>query len=309
MNYLLIKLYYPLVLIFKKAGLIARPFALSAETVRGCNLNCSNCPAGAIKGERVQLMEVETFRTIADRVYRHSFYLQLWFQGEPLLHPQWEEFILYARQRNMFTVMSTNGSLLSDQVCETLVKSGLHILIVSVDLNVQEASFTIGGDAEKIKRSISYLAELKKKNYTNYPLIEAQMVVTSDNENDTGRFRAEMKAAGADRQILKSAWFENPDDETLPLPSKYARYKKKPGGGHVPVKPVRNRCRRIFSTLVVASNGDVVSCCFDKDCRYKMGNVHEQSPQEIWTGKRFRDFRKNVLNNRKDYKICRNCSE
>ena len=60
---------------------------------------------------------------------------------------------------------------------------------------------------------------------------------------------------------------------------------------------------------VVNWNGEVAVCCFDKDNEIKMGNIKNKSLGEIWCSQKFNKFRKKILNNRAQVKMCRNCGE
>lgn len=293
----------------KRPYIWAMPFAVSAETVRGCNMNCSHCPAAALKGDQIRFMPADVFYNLINRIYRKTFYLQLWFQGEPLLHPQIGSLVAYAKKRNMFTVLATNAMLLSEERCGELIAAGLSHLIVSIDMSGSDADFFVGGHYKEAVENIRTLSDMKKRKKIRYPLIEAQMVVTAFNETEMIRFKQEMKNAGADKIKYKSAWFAELGKDDLPVPSRHARYKRKTAGGWEPVRPVRNRCRRIFSTMVVGYNGDVLPCCFDKQCRFMVGNVQNETPLRIWRGTRFMDFRRSVLKNRKSNAMCVNCTE
>jgi len=53
----------------------------------------------------------------------------------------------------------------------------------------------------------------------------------------------------------------------------------------------------------------VLHCCFDKDAQYSMGNLQEQSFEEIWYGDKYQQFRRTLFTNRKEIEICKNCTE
>jgi len=73
--------------------------------------------------------------------------------------------------------------------------------------------------------------------------------------------------------------------------------------------PLRNRCFRMWSSCVITWDGKVVPCCFDKDADHGLGDLNQQSFEEIWRGEKYREFRKKILSDRKSIDICRNCSQ
>jgi radical SAM protein with 4Fe4S-binding SPASM domain len=74
-------------------------------------------------------------------------------------------------------------------------------------------------------------------------------------------------------------------------------------------KKIRNRCHRIWSSLVITWDGNVVPCCYDKNADHPTGNLMSESLQEIWKNQHYSHFRKQVLKNRSETDICRNCGE
>ena len=73
--------------------------------------------------------------------------------------------------------------------------------------------------------------------------------------------------------------------------------------------PLPNRCFRMWSGCVITWDGKVVPCCFDKDADHCLGDLKIQSFKEIWKGESYKNFRKQILQNRKSVDICRNCSQ
>ena|GEM_PF-2109276 len=306
-NLILLHINYSFSRVFKKRVTAISPFAITIETVRGCNLTCNGCPAGLIKGNEIKCIEPDLFKKTLENVSRKTFYLQLWFQGEPLLHNKLDELIMYAEKKRMFTVLATNGVLLTESVCEMLIRSRLQKLILSIDVAGRSNNYYVGGNYARSIENIKILDGLKKKYKTDFPFLEAQMVVTSENEHLIESFKNDVKKAGADFAKIKSVWFSDLKEKGLPVPSRYSRYTRNLDGTLTVKKPVINKCFRIFSTVVVGYNGDIVPCCFDKKCSYVMGNVSNEPIMSIWKSPKFNEFRGTIFKNRKGINICNNC--
>jgi len=60
---------------------------------------------------------------------------------------------------------------------------------------------------------------------------------------------------------------------------------------------------------VITWDGGVVPCCFDKDAAHQLGHLKSDSFKTIWQNDNYRQFRRSVLNARKNIDICANCSE
>ena len=73
------------------------------------------------------------------------------------------------------------------------------------------------------------------------------------------------------------------------------------------------QCNTPWDVVGIRWTGDVVSCIYDYDTRYVIGNVKEQSLWEIWNGERMQTFRQGLIN--RDYRcneengvLCSNCT-
>jgi radical SAM protein with 4Fe4S-binding SPASM domain len=103
--------------------------------------------------------------------------------------------------------------------------------------------------------------------------------------------------------------YPDPEGRWIPEGSGYSRYEKSPSGEWKLKGRLRNRCRRLWETAVINSDGIVVPCCFDKLATYPMGTAGEQDFARIWKNRSYTEFRKRVLTARDNNMICTNCTE
>lgn len=69
-------------------------------------------------------------------------------------------------------------------------------------------------------------------------------------------------------------------------------------------------CGRVFWELCITPNGDVIACCHDVRSRIVLGNVKEQSIEEVWNGERYCRLRKMMLENkRSEIEMCNVCDQ
>jgi radical SAM protein with 4Fe4S-binding SPASM domain len=102
--------------------------------------------------------------------------------------------------------------------------------------------------------------------------------------------------------------FEN-GNPLIPQNEKYSRYRRTTNGTFKMKAGLGNHCWRMWSSTVLTWNGLVVPCCFDKDANHQLGDVNEASFDTIWSSKRYKSLRKQILTARQDVDICNNCSE
>ena len=313
-NLMLVETGFLLSRIFRAVIVIGKPWAASVEPTTSCNLRCPECPTGMNSLSRTKgNMNLEVFREILDRLSPDLFYLTLYFQGEPMLNPHFSEMVTMARKQNIFVATSTNGHYLNGKNIDSIIKSGLNHLIISLDGLDQQTyeKYRINGNLPTVLEGIKLLVAAKKAMNSNVPFIELQFIVMRHNEHQMQQMREFAKQADVDKLVFKTAQVYNFDAESTIIPNlkTKSRYRQTSDGKWVLVKKIRNRCHRIWSSLVITWDGKVVPCCYDKDADHKSGNLLEEPLSEIWKNQNYTAFRKQVLKNRSETEMCRNCGE
>lgn len=313
-NFLRVETSFHFSRLLRKPLLAGNPWAASIEPTTRCNLRCPECPTGMQSLSRPKgNLNLKTFQKILDKLSPDLFYLTLYFQGEPMMNPHFSEMVQEARKRNIFVATSTNGHFLDDNNVGTIIKSGLNHLIVSVDGMDQEtyAKYRCNGDLPTVIDGISRLVAAKKDVHAATPFIELQFLVMRHNEHQMNQMREFAKRAGVDKLTFKTAQVYNFGSENSIIPDlkSKSRYRQTSDGKWVLRKKIRNRCHRIWSSLVITWDGKVVPCCYDKNADYQTGNLLEESLTEIWKNHLYSSFRNHVLKKRAEIDICRNCGE
>ncbi len=314
-NLLKLRFGYRLSSLLRMPIVLGSPAFLQIEPLNFCNLRCVECPAGnGSLTRKKQEMSFDLFRKNIDEIGKNLISLLLYFQGEPFLYKNLPQMVKYAHERKIFTYTSTNGHYLLDSLLlESLIKSGLDHLVVSVDGMTQDVyeKYRRGGNLQKVLDGIDNLIFLKEKNRSATPTIEVQMVVTAENEHQTDDFLRFFKDKKVQKVSLKSAQiydFEN-GNPLIPKNAQFSRYEKCDDGKYKLKSSLRNCCWKQWSSAVVTASGDLVPCCFDKNAEHKFGNVSTENLLSLWKNSVSHNFRKTILHQRKSIDICCNCSE
>ncbi len=312
-NFIQILIGYGLSIVFKKPIVWGYPYSLTIEPTNRCNLSCLECPTGNNTSTRPKgFMDIGLYKKIIDEVKGFVIYHMIYFQGEPFLHPQFMDLVKYADENKIYTCTSTNGHFLTFANCENIIQSGLKKIIISVDGVTQKSysKYRIGGNLEKVIEGIRTLMLLKKQNKSRYPVVVLQFVVFRHNEHEIDAFKELAIQLCADKTEIKSAQIDFPEQngDLIPTINKYSRYTIQKD--RIKIKnQLKNRCFRIWSTLVISWDGYILPCCFDKNAMFKLGNSKNQTVKSLWKSSAFNRFRKKVLTHRKEIHMCQNCTE
>jgi radical SAM protein with 4Fe4S-binding SPASM domain len=291
-----------------KANIKGMPVSVSIELTNICNLNCPECVTGSGMMTREKgYIDPDLFWKVISELKPYIYYLNLYFQGEPMLHPGFFSFL--RKYRGIKTTVSTNGHFLSEENAERLAKSGLGKLIVSLDGMDREAYsiYRVNGDFTKVTEGIKNVANAIRKNNSSLKL-EIQFLVNSFNEKQIAGARRFARQMNAHLKLKSMQIISNNDfNRWLPSLKRFRRYKMK-NNEYIIKSTLPDRCPRLWFNPVITWDGKVLPCCFDKDGEYVMGDLNEDSFREIWDGPKYRSFRKSILSGRKMTDICRNCT-
>lgn len=292
----------------------AWPMSLSVEPTTSCNLRCPECPSGLRSFTRpTGMLEVDTLKRLLNEIGQHLVYLNLYFQGEPYLHPDMNELVRIGAAHGLYTSTSTNAHFLRPERCAEIVQSGLSRLIVSIDGMTQEtyASYRVGGQLDKVLEGTRNMVEARRANGGQGPHLVWQFLVVGPNEHEVDTIEQHAKRIGVDELVIKTAQIDQPEDghPLLTESPELRRYDRDTAGEWFLRNPLADECWRMWHGCVMTWDGKVVPCCFDKDAHHTMGSIGEQAFKDIWFSPKYEAFRAQIFSNRSALEMCQNCSE
>ncbi|UXP34027.1 SPASM domain-containing protein [Reichenbachiella agarivorans] len=301
----------------RKTGVLVQPglpLSVAFEPTTSCNLRCPECPSGLRSFTRpTGMLDQRLFEESIDQMKSHLIYLTFYFQGEPYLHTRFLDMVRYASDRKIYTATSTNAHYLDDKKAEATVRAGLDRLVISIDGTTQESyeNYRVGGTLTKVLEGTRNMVKWKRELKSKTPHLIFQFLVVKPNEHQIDDAKRLAKEIGVNEIQFKTAQiydYENGSD-LIPENSKYARYRKNLLGKFELKNPLHNECWKMWQGCVVTWDGRVVPCCFDKDAKHQLGDLTQDSMKKIWTGHKYVNFRKSILQSRSNIDICQNCSE
>ncbi|MFN0047632.1 MAG: SPASM domain-containing protein [Cytophagales bacterium] len=289
------------------------PISLSIEPTTSCNLRCPQCPSGLRSFTRATgMLDNELFRQIIDEQSATLLYLTFYFQGEPFLNPSFFEMVNYAHRKKIYVSTSTNAHYLNKENAEKTVKSGLDKLIISLDGITQQSyqKYRVGGNLDAVLAGIDTICQAKKELKSAAPHVIVQFIIFKHNENEIADIIQRFSKTDVELQ-LKTAQiydYENGSD-LIPENENFSRYNSN-GNAMYSIKNQHfNHCWKMWHSSVITWNGKIVPCCFDKDAHYQLGDIQNNSFATVWKSIAYNNFRKQLLTNRKEIDICKNCTE
>lgn len=272
----------------------AKLWDASIEIAGTCNLNCKMC---GFDGSRAKgIMPFDIFQQIIDQLSDLGcLTVAFHVYGEPFLHPKLDNFIDYARQKNMIITLYTNATLLNIKGRNLLKNHPVDVLRISFfpDKGMFENLWHGARYDEVIDNLRNFLKESQSWDHK----ILLRLNILHEHGANLKFLIKEMKNLFGDFPNLGIRSFEmvnlqgsSPDLQYAPALSKI-----------IP-------CKLTYFQCVVLWNGDVVPCCHDLNGMYVMGNIKNESFASIRNNKRFTDFRKKMLKKSIDeLLICQAC--
>ena len=108
------------------------PVCLYLETTNRCNLLCTTCPRTYEQLEPEADMPWELFTSLIDQ-YPNIARVVLHGIGEPMLVKDLAQRVKYLKDRKIYVLFNTNGTLLTKANGRALIEAGLDELRVSLD--------------------------------------------------------------------------------------------------------------------------------------------------------------------------------
>jgi radical SAM protein with 4Fe4S-binding SPASM domain len=268
------------------------PLSLDIEATNACNLRCIMCPRDKSSKE-VGYMDFEMFKKIIDecsgkgvrKIFLHK-------DGESLLHPMLPEFVRYAKDAKAAEILSvtTNGTLLNQELAERLLEAGLDEVSISIDAATPETSKKIKGRPmyETVERNLVNLFRMNK----TFPNISVRFIRMRENEKEELEFYRKWEPI---TQVMGShCWDWGGSVEDLSVNG---------------MKTLDLPCELLWRSMAINWDGRVSICCVDWDCQGIIGDVREESLHEIWHGPALRKIREIHLDLKANtLPACANCT-
>ncbi len=156
------------------------PLTVYLEVTRDCNIQCGHC---LVKKEKVE-MPLEKAKDLLDQLVRERVFKVYFTGGEPLLYHGLTSLLEHIKGKQIWSLVQTNGLLMTDEVAETLKKTGLGALdlpLFGITPETHDSVTGCPGSFEKLFSAIDILNDHKIRTFVSF-------VVVNPNVNELPHF-------------------------------------------------------------------------------------------------------------------------
>lgn len=267
------------------------------EITNVCNLACVFCPGTRRKPG---FLSVENFRFLAERLRPHTQYLYLHLMGEPLLHPQLGEILGQAEYLGFRVIITTNGTLLSEQ-------GGLLFVSPAVEkVSVSLHSFE-GNEGERLA---DYLTQCL--NFARQAAEAGKRCVfrlwNLDGVDTQGAHQRNDEILEVLERTFPKPWREGRRGTAL-ASNIFLEWGEKFEWPDLTASPEGSPsfCYGLRDQVGVLWDGTVVPCCLDHEGDVPLGNLYRKTLEEILTSPRAQAIYDSFSQGRATEELCRRC--
>jgi mycofactocin biosynthetic radical S-adenosylmethionine protein MftC len=114
-------------------ALLTAPVNVTWEITSRCNLSCRHCLSADVMEHSGAELDFDECRRFIDDLVRMNVFQINFGGGEPFLRPDFVDILDYAHRAGIVTCVSTNGTVIDEQLAERLGRMELLYIQVSLD--------------------------------------------------------------------------------------------------------------------------------------------------------------------------------
>ena len=317
------------------------PVCLYLETTNRCNLLCETCPRTFEDLEPPADMSWELFTRLVgqfpniERVVLHGV-------GEPMMVRELPQMIRYLKDRGIYVLFNTNGTLLNLRKGKELIDAGLDELRVSLDA-AEPATFKVVRGLDMFDRIVTNVREftaMQRESSLALPRVSLWLTGLRETVAQLPAFVQLAHDIGVREVYLQRlVYFSGGQGLARPESSLFARgdsgeqemigraeqlaaelgIRFNASGATEPGSSLQQKtakqpwslCRRPWTLMYFTANGRALPCCIAPFSMrgynsFTLGDATQQTLREIWNGQHYQEFRRALLSDH-PHAACASC--
>ena len=262
------------------------------EITNNCNLNCSFCKNTTRKKK---MMSIEEFEEILKKINKYTDYIYLHVKGEPLLHPQIIDFIHLAESYHLKVNLTTNGVLFP-----TLSKE------LGTCTNLNKINFSLHSENKKD----NYLEDIFNhiKDLSNKTTVIYRLWTLKDNKLDEKSTKIVEKIKKYYDLSTETVEKIKNENNIKIYPQIYVDKDNEFEWPTINNHKSCGYCYALKTQIGILVDGTVIPCCLDGDGVINLGNIFEESLDEIQKKERYQLLQKSFQDRNPSEELCKSCT-
>jgi len=246
-------------------------------------------------------MTSSAFEVVLDKIRPFTDYIYLHVLGEPLLHPQFEDFLKLASMRHLHVNITTNGSLIHKQA-DALMRYPVR----QINISLHDAQENIPSNrwTDYLQSVFFFAHQVSPSTYVNFRLWNSG-VATSVQFNALC-----MEAIASEFKKEKETLCKVAKDSGVKLAEhiflQTAPRFEWPDGDKTRSDTTKT-CYALRDQVAILTDGSIVPCCLDADGAMTLGNIFQDDLLEVLQRERAQKIKKGFENHTITEDFCRSC--
>jgi len=288
------------------------PMLIVLENTNVCNLRCIHCPIGQGWTEtphyKPSYMSWNIYKKIIDEISQHTI-TQLIFspEGENLVHPEFIDQLIYAKEMGINKTTIITNALTLDNLAlikgkkdkitniEAILNTSPEVINISLDAATKKTYENIrkGSNYHRVWSNVHRLLDFREKLKSNTKII-LNIIEQKENNDEINLFKSYW--GGMVDRILVRPYLNNlgltPNKSSDSIPERWP-------------------CPQFWKRISINSHGGIRFCVVDWDDKSILGNIKNNTIQEIWSSAEYDRLRGCHIKEKYDeaHKICGPCTD
>ena len=312
----------------------SKPTIFNIETTNYCNMTCVMCPRTIFMKRKNIWISDEIFEKALsninpynedklkefwnwlenatpykpDEVSENGFYfsvvsrcLILHGYGEPFLDKFLIKRLKKCKENKIPTYFSCTPATMTVEKAVAAMENGLSVLKFSLDAMDDDEIKKIRGRKANYNESIKKILEIIKiKKERNFKTILVPCMISFRNSEKDKKLHKSFLEFWKPYDVF--AYVKSQDNRWL-----FEKDKDLVNNSHY----AKQYCEYPWTSLTVMADGNVVPCTQISNNEIVLGNINENSLEEIWNGKKYEEFRKMHISGKfpENHKCLKNCDQ
>lgn len=257
------------------------------EITNACNLDCPFCTYEKADS----FIDIEDIDDYLKQIRKYCSYIYLHILGEPLLHPQFNRILDLLDNYDMHLQLVSNGTLLH-KYPDLLIHKCIRKLSISLhsinNINVPDSYF------ETVEKLIDSNTEVNiELRFYDTDSLDGRLKGFLDHLHN--KYNVTPTSRKSSYRIAEHVYIYHQDLFRWP---------------HIEDETISKigYCHGGKDMIAINVSGDVTLCCLDPKGYNRIGNLKENSLDEILASGLYHEFLNNISRNRLIFPLCQKCS-